>query len=158
MDETGPHEKGWQASFVIFEQHSMLNLQMCGFVGGVLVDRPVHFDTELDAWADLSKFCFHLPCDLLNCHQTWSWSTFVKCADLKNLYSSWQQWPRHADVVFCHVTIINRGTMSHFINRDHRQTDTKLACVKLKRVKLRVWAINSVSHMPWPHMEKPEHV
>ena len=33
----------------------------------------------------------------------------------KNLYSSWQQWPRHADVVFCHVTIINTGTMSHFI-------------------------------------------
>ena len=33
----------------------------------------------------------------------------------KNLYSSWQQWPRHADVVFCHVTIINTGTMSSFI-------------------------------------------
>ena len=33
----------------------------------------------------------------------------------KNLYSSWQQRPQHADVVFCHVTIINTGTMSHFI-------------------------------------------
>ena len=49
MDEAGSYEKGW-FSKLNFRENSIFtcNLQMCGFVGGVLVDRPVHFDTELD--------------------------------------------------------------------------------------------------------------
>ena len=55
MDEAGPYEKG-RHIFVVGQNSTfcrenltfICNLQMCGFVGGVLVDRPVHFDTELD--------------------------------------------------------------------------------------------------------------
>ena len=73
------------------------NLQMCGFVGGVLVDRPVHFDTELDPWtassggsaSTLNQRFASTPTvcsrDSKLCPPAGLPPTFVQCADLKQI-------------------------------------------------------------------------
>ena len=104
MDKAGPHEKGevlMRPSLVVHP--NVTDVRLCGRSAGwqtgslwqrVRVVRTLPtVESSSDTWIDNL------------CAMCWS----------QNLYSSWQQWPRHAaGVVFCHVTIINTRAMSHF--------------------------------------------
>ena len=104
MDKAGPHEKGevlMQLSLVVHPNVADVRLRRrsagrptCSLWQRVRVVRTLPtVESSSDTWIDNL------------CAMCWS----------QNLYSSWQQWPRHAaGVVFCHVTIINTKTMSHF--------------------------------------------
>ena len=128
MDKAGSYEKGW-FNKLNFRENSMFTctcrcvvlLAGCWWIGrSTLTPSWIlnSFDPPTNAWLPTTVCSRRLQ----TVSNLWIATKHGRGRQLlcnvlisKNLYSSWQQWPRHADVVFCHVTIINTGTMSHFI-------------------------------------------